>query len=382
MTKQDYYYTLGIKKTSSDREIKKAYKRLAIKYHPDRNQGDKNAETKFKEVKEAYEILIDPKKRASYDQYGHNAFQQNSGYNSSGFSSTFETTSDFSDIFGDVFGDIFGNEQQRSSRGSDLRYNMELTLEEAVQGVKKIIRIPILQKCNNCHGSGATPGTRKKNCSSCNGSGKIQMRKGFFTVQQTCTTCQGQKTVIQNPCFSCNGSGRIEKPKSISIKIPAGINTNDQIKLNKEGEAGQNNASSGDLYINITVKKHPIFKRKENDLYCEVPINFCMAALGGNLEVPTLDGKVKFKIPAETQSGKIFRIPKKGVISLRNRKKGDLFCKIFVETPIRLNREQKSLLYKLGESLGGYKGERNNPHSKRFFDGVKRFFDDLTTRNR
>ncbi|XRX42500.1 MAG: molecular chaperone DnaJ [Buchnera aphidicola (Eriosoma harunire)] len=375
MSKTDYYEILGIQKSANDRDIKKAYKRLAIKYHPDRNKGDKQAEKKFKEIKEAYEILINTQKRAAYDQYGHSAFQQQN--NNSNFHSTFNSSADFTDIFGDVFGDIFGGNRQKSTHGADLKYNMELTLEEAVRGVTKEIRIPILQTCNICYGSGATPGTHRKNCSTCHGTGQIQLRKGFFTVQQTCSTCHGQATIIQYPCKSCHGHGRIEKPKKLSVKIPAGIDTNDRIKLNQEGEAGQQGAPSGDLYVQINVKKHPIFQREENNLYCEVPINFSMAALGGEIEVPTLDGKVKLKIPSGTQSGKAFRIRSKGVLSVRNGKKGDLLCRILVETPVHLNEQQKILLYKLGESFGGFTGEKNSPRSKRFFDGVKRFFDDL-----
>ncbi|CAL4319844.1 Chaperone protein DnaJ [Buchnera aphidicola (Eriosoma grossulariae)] len=374
MSKKDYYEILGVPKSAEERDIKKAYKRLAMKYHPDRNQGDKQAELQFKEIKEAYEILINSQKRAAYDQYGHSAFQQNNN----NFHSSFNNTSDFSDIFGDVFGDIFGgNRQSQAVQGSDLKYNMELSLEEAVRGITKEICIPILQKCSICYGSGATPGTQRKNCPTCHGSGQIQMRKGFFTVQQTCSTCHGKKTMIQNPCNSCHGHGRIEKPKKLSIKIPAGIDTNDRIRLNKEGEAGEQGAPSGDLYVQIHVKKHPIFEREENNLFCEVPINFSMAALGGDIEVPTLDGKVKLKIPSGTQSGKSFRIRGRGVKSVRNGKKGDLLCRILVETPVQLNDKQKTLLYELGESFGGFKGEKNSPRSKRFFDGVKRFFDDL-----
>ncbi|CAL4042508.1 molecular chaperone DnaJ [Buchnera aphidicola] len=376
MAKKDYYQVLGVNNSSEERDIKKAYKRLAMKYHPDRNQGDKNAEKKFKEIKEAYEILTDPKKRTAYDQYGHSAFEQ--GSTNSSFSHSFSTTADFGDIFGDVFGDIFGNgRQQRARQGSDLRYNMELTLEEAVRGITKEITIPSLQKCKMCHGSGSKSGSLSQNCPSCRGKGQIHIRKGFFTVQQNCSTCQGSGSVIKSPCNICRGAGRIEKSKILSVKIPSGIDTNDQIRLNNEGEAGANGAKSGDLYVQIKVKKHPIFEREENNLYCEVPINFSMAALGGEIEVPTLDGRVKLKIPTETQSGKLFRIRGRGVKSVRSGTQGDLLCRVVVETPVNLNEKQRYLLHELGESFGGFKGERNSPKSKRFFDGVKRFFDEL-----
>ncbi|QIE01895.1 molecular chaperone DnaJ [Buchnera aphidicola] len=376
MAKKDYYQILGVSKSAQEREIKKAYKKLAMKYHPDRNQGDKTAEDKFKEIKEAYEILIDEEKRSAYDQYGHAAFEH--GQSSNTYTS-FTSSSDFSDIFGDVFGDIFGgNRTQRNKKGADLCYNMEIFLEEAVKGAKKEIKIPALQKCTVCYGSGAKSGTKPRSCSLCHGKGQIHTRKGFFTVQQSCPTCHGRGSVIINPCNICRGTGRVETYKTLSVKIPAGVDTNDRIRLNNEGEPGINGAQSGDLYVQITVKKHAIFEREANNLYCEVPINFAMAALGGEIEVPTLDGKVKLKIPYETQSGKLFRIRGKGVKSVQNRHQGDLLCRVVVETPVNLNDEQKHLLYELGKSFHGFRGENNSPRSKRFFDGVKRFFDDLT----
>ncbi|XBC39365.1 MAG: molecular chaperone DnaJ [Buchnera aphidicola (Nurudea shiraii)] len=378
MSKQDYYKILGVNQSSDEKDIKTAYKKLAIKYHPDRNQGNKTAEEKFKKIKEAYEVLIDTKKRAAYDQYGHAAFEQGNP-NTNTFTHTFSTSSDFSDIFGDVFGDIFGgNRTKTPSQGSDLRYNMQLTLEEAVRGTTKNIRIPTLQTCSSCYGYGTQSKSKPQNCQKCFGKGQIQMRKGFFTVQQTCPQCRGKGTFIQFPCYTCHGRGRIEKSKVLSVKIPPGIDTDDRIRLNNEGEAGENGANPGDLYVQIKVKKHPIFKREENNLYCEVPINFSMAALGGEIEVPTIDGKVKLKVPSETQSGKLFRIKEKGVKSIRNNRKGDLLCRVIVETPINLNEKQKHLLYQLGESFAGFKGDKNSPQSKRFFEGVRRFFDDLT----
>ena len=380
MAKQDYYEILGVPKTAEEREIKKAYKRLAMKFHPDRNQGDKEAEAKFKEIKEAYEVLTDAQKRAAYDQYGHAAFEQG-GMGGGGFGGGgFGGGADFSDIFGDVFGDIFGGGRgrQRAARGADLRYNMDLTLEEAVRGVTKEIRIPTLEECDVCHGSGAKAGTQPQTCSTCHGAGQVQMRQGFFTVQQACPTCHGRGSVIKDPCNACHGHGRVEKSKTLSVKIPAGVDTGDRIRLSGEGEAGEQGAPAGDLYVQVSVKKHPIFEREENNLYCEVPINFAMAALGGEIEVPTLDGRVKLKVPSETQTGKLFRMRGRGVKSVRGGAVGDLLCRVVVETPVSLNEKQKALLRELEESFGGPSGEHNSPRSKSFFDGVKKFFDDLT----
>ncbi|VFP77671.1 molecular chaperone DnaJ [Buchnera aphidicola] len=378
MTQQDYYTILKVSNTASEREIKQAYKRLAIKYHPDRNQGNKTAEEQFKKIKQAYEVLSDKKKRTAYDQYGHSAFEQNG--NNGDFHSSFTTsTSDLNDIFGDVFGDIFGNNRKKNTeKGSDLQYNINLTLEEAVQGTTKEIKIPTLSTCHSCSGKGTAHGKKSQTCTYCHGHGQIHMRKGFFSVQQTCPTCHGKGTVIKNPCKICYGQGRIKVSKKLSIKIPSGVDTNDRIRLNNEGESGQYGAQSGDLYIQINVKKHPIFTREDNHLHCEVPINFVTASLGGEIEVPTLQGRLKLKIPSETQSGKLLRIRGKGVKSVRKRYPGDLLCKIIVETPVNLNRSQKNLLHQLGKSFGDFKGENNSPKSKRFFDSVKRFFENLT----
>ncbi|MBK5071890.1 molecular chaperone DnaJ [Budviciaceae bacterium CWB-B4] len=377
MAKKDYYEVLGVGRDADEREIKKAYKRLAMKHHPDRNQGDKESEEKFKEIKEAYEILTDAQKKAAYDQYGHAAFEQG-GMGGGGFGGGFSGGGDFNDIFGDVFGDIFGGRRQRASRGSDLQYTMTLTLEEAVRGVAKEIRIPTLAECDVCHGSGAKAGTSSTTCSTCHGAGQVQMRQGFFAVQQTCPTCHGRGKIIKDPCNKCHGQGRVEKTKTLSVKIPAGVDTGDRIRLSGEGEAGENGAPAGDLYVQVQVKQHPIFERDGNNLYCEVPINFAMAALGGEIEVPTLDGRVNLKVPAETQTGKLFRMRGKGVKSVRGGSQGDLLCRVVVETPVKLNEKQKQLLRELEESLGGEKGAKNSPRSKSFFDGVKKFFDDLT----
>ncbi|NIG99098.1 MAG: molecular chaperone DnaJ [Buchnera aphidicola (Periphyllus acericola)] len=376
MTKKDYYEMLNISKSANDREIKRAYKRLAVKYHPDRNKNSKNSEKKFKEIKEAYEILINPEKREAYDKYGHSAFDNNASNNQ--YHESFTHTTDFGDIFGDVFGDIFGNSREENSKGSDLQYNLNLDLEDAVKGVTKKIYIPSLKTCNKCHGKKTEFGTDPEICKTCNGNGNIHTRKGFFTVQQTCPVCNGKGKFVKNPCKTCYGHGRIKTTKKLSIKIPAGIDNNDKIRLNNEGEIGENNAPAGDLYIKIKVNEHQIFKREKNNLFCEIPINFTMAALGGIVEVPTLNGKIKLKIPPETQSNKLFRIPGKGVQSIKNNYIGDLLCKVVIETPINLNKNQKKLLYKLGKSLEKNKNKKNSPRSKRFFDGVKKFFDSLT----
>ncbi|URJ26086.1 molecular chaperone DnaJ [Blochmannia endosymbiont of Camponotus modoc] len=374
MAKSDYYEILGISKNADEREIKKSYKRLAMKFHPDRNQGNTAAETKFKEIKEAYEVLSNAEKRAAYDQYGHAAFESGSmgaTANSGG--------ADFSDIFGDVFGDIFGgNRRNRAGRGSDLRYNIELSLEDAVRGIIKEICIPTLSTCEKCRGSGARSNSAIVTCMTCHGQGQIQIRQGFFSVQQSCPTCHGHGKIIKEVCNKCRGNGRVERSKTLSVKIPAGVNTGDRIRLSGEGESGKNGAPSGDLYVQVQIRKHPIFDREEKNLYCEVPISFSMAALGGEIEVPTLDGRVKLKIPPETQTGKLFRMRGKGVKSVRSGGNGDLLCRVVVETPVKLNDTQKRLLQDLSDSFEGPHGNRNSPRSKSFFDGVKKFFDDLT----
>ena len=376
MAKRDYYEILGVSREADEREIKKAYKRLAMKYHPDRNQGDKESEDRFKEIKEAYEILTDAQKKAAYDQYGHAAFEQGGMGGAGGFGGG----ADFSDIFGDVFGDIFGGgrRSQRASRGADLRYTMELTLEEAVRGVTKEIKVPTMVACDVCDGSGAKAGTKATTCPTCHGAGQGQMRQGFFAVQQTCPPCHGRGQIIQDPCNKCHGEGRVQKTKTLSVKIPAGVDTGDRIRLSGEGEAGEFGAPAGDLYVQVHVKDHPIFKREDNNLYCEVPISFTMAALGGEVEVPTLDGRVNLKIPAETQTGRMFRMRGKGVKSVRGGAVGDLMCRVVVETPVKLSERQKELLKELEESFTGDARSKHSPKEKSFLDGVKKFFDDLT----
>ncbi|RUO47755.1 molecular chaperone DnaJ [Pseudidiomarina aquimaris] len=379
MAKPDFYEVLGVSRDASERDIKKAYKRMAMKYHPDRTKGDKELELKFKEVKAAYEVLMDPQKRAAYDQYGHAAFEQGQG----GFGGGGAGAADFADIFGDVFGDIFGGGRRgggraQAQRGADLRYNLELSLEEAVRGKEVELKIPKLSECEDCDGSGARNGSSAETCSHCHGAGHIQMRQGFFAVQQPCPHCRGRGKVIKDPCRTCHGEGRVERTKTLNVKIPAGVDTGDRIRLNGEGEAGEMGAPAGDLYVQVHVREHPIFKRDGNNLYCEVPLSFTHAALGGEIQVPTLDGKVKLKIPAETQTGKLFRMRGKGVRSVRTGATGDLICKVVLETPVNLSDEQKDLLRQLDDSMGsGEEAARYRPKEKGFFDGVKRFFDDL-----
>ncbi len=376
MSKRDYYEVLGVDKGAGEREIKKAYKKLAMKYHPDRTQGDKALEEKFKEIQEAYEVLTDTQKRAAYDQYGHAGVDPNRG------GAGFGGGADFGDIFGDVFGDIFGGGRGRQSRarqGADLRYNLEMTLEEAVRGKEVEIRVPTLVACEPCNGSGAQKGSSPKTCPTCHGNGQVQMRQGFFAVQQTCPTCSGRGKIISDPCNECHGQGRTEKTKTLSVKIPAGVDTGDRIRLSGEGEAGESGAPAGDLYVQVHVRDHDIFTRDGNNLYCEVPLSFTTAALGGELQVPTLDGKVKLKISPETQTGRMFRLRGKGVKSVRSGAIGDLLCKVVVETPVNLSSKQKDLLRELEESMGkGSDAAKHRPKEQGFFDGVKKFFDDLT----
>lgn len=365
-------------RNASDAEIKKSYKRMAMKYHPDRNiDNPEGAEAKFKQIQEAYEVLSDPKKRSAYDQFGHAGVDPSmrGGGGFGGFGAE-----GFGDIFGDVFGDIFGGGRQRSGgaqRGSDLRYNLELTLEQAVAGTEVKIRVPVLVSCSECNGSGAKKGSSPTTCSTCHGHGQVRMQQGFFSVQQTCPTCRGTGKQIKDPCRKCYGQGRVQDTKTLSVKVPAGVDTGDRIRLAGEGEVGERGGPTGDLYVQIQVKEHAIFTRDNADLYCEVPINFPTACLGGEIEVPTLDGKVKLKIPAETQTGKLFRLRGKGVKPVRGGAQGDLLCRVQVETPVNLTKEQIALVEKLQESLTGG-GKQHSPQEHSFMDGVKSFFDKLT----
>jgi molecular chaperone DnaJ len=350
-----------------------------MKYHPDRTKGDKELEVKFKEIQEAYEILSDEQKRAAYDRYGHAGVDPSRGAGGFGGGGN----ADFGDIFGDVFGDIFGGGgrrgQSRAQRGSDLRYNLELSLEDAVRGKSVDIKVPTWVVCDSCEGSGAKKGTSAKTCPTCHGAGQVTMRQGFFAVQQTCPTCNGRGKIIPEPCSKCHGEGRVEKTKTLSVKIPAGVDTGDRIRLTGEGEAGMHGAPAGDLYVQVHVKDHPIFVRDGNNLYCDVPISFAIAALGGEIAVPTLDGRVKLKIPAETQTEKMFRLRGKGVQSVRGGGVGDLVCKVVIETPVKLSEQQKELLRQLDATMEGESEAKHRPKSKGFFDGVKKFFDDLTS---
>jgi molecular chaperone DnaJ len=376
MAKEDFYKLLGVDRNASDAEIKKSYRSKAMKFHPDRNKDNpEEAEAKFKQIKEAYEILSDPKKRAAYDQFGHAGVDPSMG---GGRHGGFGAES-FSDVFGDVFGDIFGGGRQRSSvqRGSDLRYNLELTLEEAVAGTEAKIRVQVLVACGECSGSGAKKGSSPIICSTCHGHGQVRMQQGFFSIQQTCPTCRGSGKQIKDPCGKCYGQGRVQDTKTLSAKIPAGVDTGDRIRLAGEGEAGENGGPAGDLYVQIQVKEHSIFTRDGANLYCEVPISFPMACLGGELQVPTLDGKVNLKIPAETQTGKLFRLRGKGVKPVRGGAIGDLLCRVQIETPVHLTKEQKALIEELNESLLGG-GKHHSPQEHGWMDGVKNFFDKLT----
>ncbi|OOZ36242.1 molecular chaperone DnaJ [Solemya velesiana gill symbiont] len=379
MSKRDYYEVLGVSKNASEAELKKAYRRLAMKYHPDRNTGDDatDAEQKFKEVKEAYEVLSDAQKRAAYDQFGHVGVDASMGGGPG--AGGFGGGGNFSDIFGDVFGDIFGGGRgggPRVHRGADLRYNLQLTLEEAVAGTSVKIRVPTIVKCNVCNGSGAKKGTTPKTCDTCGGHGQVRMQQGFFSVQQTCPTCHGKGTVISDPCSGCHGVGRVEQHKTLSVKVPAGVDTGDRIRLAGEGEAGENGGPPGDLYVQVNVKEHEIFTREDNHLFCEVPISIVTAALGGELEVPTLDGKVMLKIPAGTQAGKMFRMRGKGVKPVRGGPLGDLICRVMVETPVNLTDRQKDLLRQLDETMQNC-GGKHSPQSTTWLDGVKRFFEGM-----
>ncbi len=379
MSKRDFYEVLGVAKNASEAELKKAYRRLAMKYHPDRNSGDSSdAEKNFKEAKEAYEALSDPRKRAAYDQFGHAGVDSSMGGGGGpgGFGGG---GANFSDIFGDVFGDIFGGGRGGGSqvhRGSDLRYNLELSLEDAVAGTSVKIRVPTQVRCNVCKGSGAKKGTKPKTCDTCAGHGQVRMQQGFFSVQQTCPTCRGKGSVIEDPCTACHGVGRVQQHKTLSVKVPAGVDSGDRIRLAGEGEAGESGGPAGDLYVQVAVKEHEFFTREDSHLFCEVPIPFVTAALGGELEVPTLQGKVKLKIPAGTQSGKLFRMRGKGVKPVRGGPIGDLLCRVMVETPVHLTDKQKEVLRQFDRTMEGT-GGKHSPNSSSWLDGVKKFFEGM-----
>ncbi|WP_420389563.1 molecular chaperone DnaJ [Marinobacter sp.] len=373
MAKRDYYEILGVSREADEKEIKRAYRKLAMKYHPDRNPDDEDADHKFKEASEAYEILSDSSKRAAYDQFGHAGVDGSAGGGFGGGGGA-----SFSDIFGDVFGDIFGGGRGgRNTRGADLRYTLELDLEEAVKGKTVQIRIPGHTECNTCDGTGAEKGSRPEACGTCNGMGQVRMQQGFFTVQQACPTCRGEGKIIKNPCKSCHGAGRVQEEKTLSVKVPPGVDTGDRIRLSGEGEMGVQGGPSGDLYVQVAVREHSIFTRDGRNLYCEVPISIVDASLGGELEVPTLDGRVKLKIPPETQTGKLFRLRNKGVSPVRGGPSGDLLCRVAVETPVNLTKRQKELLEEFQQTLDGGDGNQHGPRKTSWFEGVKSFFDEM-----
>lgn len=364
---QDYYDALGVSRDADQSDIKKAYRRLAMKHHPDRNQGDPKSEQKFKEIKQAYSILSDEQKRAAYDQFGHagvNGQQAGSGGN------------DFGDIFDSFFGDIFdrgGRSGRQQSRGADLQYNIELSLEEAVHGKNIDITIPKLVQCGKCKGSGSKKSSSPVSCPTCSGQGQVRMQQGFFSIQQTCPQCRGKGKIISDPCGSCHGQGRVKDNKTITVKIPAGVDIGDNVRVSGEGEAGEDNGISGDLYVRINIKRHAIFERDARDLHCTVPISFTTAALGGEVEVPTLDGKVMLKVLSETQTGKRYRLQGKGVITVRQATKGDLYCNIVVETPVNLDSKQKDILRTFEDSIKDG-GKKHSPHTASWLDSVKNFF--------
>lgn len=376
MSQEDYYKILGVERDADEAAIKKAYRKLAMKHHPDRNIKNKEeAESKFKEVQEAYAVLSDSKKRAAYDQFGH-AGAAGVGGGAHGFSG-------FGDVFDDIFENIFtgsrGQQQGRGSRaqrGNDLQFNIQLTLEEAAHGKQVEISVPRHATCQTCEGSGGKKGSKPKTCDTCNGVGQVRIQQGFFSIMQTCPTCHGEGHIISDPCNTCHAQGRVRETKKLTVKIPAGVDNGDRVRLAGEGEVGLHGGPAGDLYVQVSVKAHSIFERNNSDLLCEVPICFTTAALGGSIEVPTLEGRVTLKIPAETQTGKSFRLRGKGMKSVRGFATGDLLCKIIVETPVKLSREQKDLISQLQESLKTSQ-KTHSPKASSWFDGVKKFFEDM-----
>lgn len=370
MATEDFYSTLGVGKNASDAELKKSYKKLRAKFHPDKNATNpKQAEVKFKKVKKAYEILSNPQKRAAYDQFGHRGVEQGMGGGGA-------RASGFGDVFSDIFGDVFGGDNGNNQQGADLSYNLTLSLEEAINGTKSSVRIPLKVVCGECRGSGAKKGSSPVTCTTCHGHGQVRMQQGFFSIQQPCPTCKGAGSEIKNPCRSCRGQGRVQDNKTLSIKVPAGVDNGDRIRLSGEGEPGVKGAVNGDLYVQIQVQTHAIFTRDKANLYCEAPLSFATACLGGQIKVPTLHGPVSLKIPSETQTGKLFRLRGKGVKPVRGGAVGDLLCKVRIETPVHLTSEQKSLLENLQSSLTGAK--QHSPQENGWADGVKNFFDKLT----
>ena len=373
MSERDYYEVLGVDRTASAAELKRAFRRLAMKFHPDRNPDDPSAQDKFKEAKQAYEILGDESKRARYDQFGHAAFANGGGRGGAGFA-------DMGDVFGDIFGDIFGRHgsgRGRPARGADLRYIMELDLEEAVFGVSRQIKIPTQVSCQDCHGSGSEDG-KVGQCTTCHGHGRVRMQNGIFSIQQACPTCGGSGQTIDKPCKHCHGQGRVEETRTLQVQIPAGVDIGDRIRLSGQGEAGPASAPAGDLYVEVQVRTHAIFQREGNDLYCEVPIRFSQAALGVALPVPTLEGEVPVNIPPETQTGTQFRLRGRGVASAHNKRHGDLICRVVVETPVRLTRQQRELFTALEATFQDDTAQTHTPRAKSWLDGVREFWSRVT----
>jgi molecular chaperone DnaJ len=379
MAKRDFYEVLGVNRDASEDDIKKAYRKLAMKHHPDRNQGEdaKVSEEKFKEVKEAYEILSDASKRAAYDRFGHAGVDPSAGGGPGGA----QGFGGFADAFGDIFEGIFGGQGgggrgrggSNVYRGSDLRYNLEITLEQAARGYETKIRIPAIETCETCHGSGAKAGTSPKTCGTCGGQGQVRIQQGFFSIQQTCQKCHGSGKTISDPCKTCDGVGRVKRQKTLAIKIPSGVDEGDRIRLSGEGEPGVNGGPPGDLYVQMTIKAHTVFQREGDDLHCEMPVSFATAALGGSVEIPTLDGAAEIKVPGETQSGRTFRLRGKGIKGVRSTHPGDLYCHVVIETPVNLTSRQKELLREFDE-INRKDSGTHNPREKSFMDKMKDFF--------
>ncbi len=373
MAKRDYYEVLGVNRDASEEDIKKAYRKLAMKWHPDRNPDNAKAEEHFKEAKETYEILSDAQKRSAYDQFGHAGVDPQAGMGAGagpGFGG-------FGDIFSDIFGEIFGGGRAGRSnvfRGADLRYNLEITLEQAAHGFETKIRIPSMSPCETCSGSGAKPGTQPQTCPTCHGAGQVRISQGPFSIAQTCPRCHGSGTAILHPCATCGGSGRVKLQKTLSVRIPPGVDEGDRVRLSGEGEPGINNGPSGDLYVQVHIKPHPVFQRDHDDLHCEMPVSFAAAAMGGEIDIATLDGSARIKIPAETQSGKTFRLRGKGIKGVRSQTPGDLFCHVVIETPINLTERQKELLREF-EAISQKDAARHSPRSKSWLEKVKEFFE-------
>ena len=371
--KRCYYEVLGVERTANDEDLKKAFRRLAMKNHPDRCPDDPHAQERFKEAKEAWEVLGDPQRRAQYDRFGHAAFEQGmGGRNGAGFA-------DMGDIFGDIFSDIFGGGGRRSARGADLRYVMELDLEEAVFGIEKHIEIPTLVNCHHCNGSGSADG-KMATCATCRGMGRVRMQNGIFSIQQACPHCGGAGKTIQTPCKPCHGEGRLQEERTLSVRIPAGVDSGDRIRLNGQGEAGPGGSAPGDLYVEVHVREHAIFRRTGDDLHCEVPIRFAQAALGAHVGVPTLEGETTINVPPETQGGHVFRLRGQGVKSVRSGRIGDLLCTVVVETPVRLTREQRDMLERFESTFADAEdAKKHSPRNSGFVEGVRQFWAKMTS---